>query len=367
MKRTVCIGSNVISPLGMSCGENFAAIAKGVSGIRMHENPFGVEGTFPASLFNREQIFAAAREEGIEGHSFFETIMIMSARRAIEEAGIAPRSPRTAFIFSSCKGNVEKLPDEKDVPLADSAAKVLRHFGNPGPAFVVSNACISGLAAIIAGQRRLLSGGFDHAVIVGAEVQSRFILSGFSCLKALSPVPCRPFDASREGLNLGEAAATIVLSLSDAPGWEIASGAIRNDANHISGPSRTGEGSYNALRAVLPGDLDGITFIGVHGTATPYNDEMESIALHRAGLTGKPVSALKSYFGHTMGAAGIVETLMSIQALENGVLPGVIGYRDCGVSYPLDISPKARPVSGNAFLKLLSGFGGCNAAMYVRR
>lgn len=349
----------------MTASENFAKVLAGESGIRLHEHPFGFEGSVPAALMDREKILSIASEENIHGLTFFEILMVLSATRAIAQAGIDPQSPRTAFIFSSIKGNVDCLPVEKDVPLAVSAGRVLRHFGNPGKPFVVSNACISGLAAIIQGKRRLEEGQYDNAVIVGAEIQSKFIISGFTALKALSSEPCRPFDKDRCGLNPGEGAATMVLSASDAPGWELVDGAIRNDANHISGPSRTAEGSYNALRAVLGDQMP--AFVGVHGTATPYNDEMESIALTRAGLQDLPVMALKGYYGHTMGAAGLLETILSMKAADQGIIPGIKGYSESGVSNPLNLSSENRPVSGNSFVKLLSGFGGCNAAALFRK
>jgi len=145
-------------------------------------------------------------------------------------------------------------------------------------------------------------------------------------------------------------------------------GVVRNDANHISGPSRTGEGSYRALAAVTAGvDTSSIAVLNVHGTATVYNDEMESIAIQRAGLTDTPVNSLKGYLGHTMGAAGVLECLLTMQALDQGTVLGTRGYSNCGTSVPLNISATARPASGNSFVKLLSGFGGCNAAMLFKK
>lgn len=140
-------------------------------------------------------------------------------------------------------------------------------------------------------------------------------------------------------------------------------GAIRNDANHISGPSRTGEGSFRAIKVVL-GDVEPeeLALVSVHGTSTAYNDEMESIALTRAGLQNVPVNSLKGYFGHTMGAAGILETILSMASVDDGTVLGTRGYSECGVSCPLDISPEPRKTTKRAFAKLLSGFGGCNAA-----
>ena len=174
-------------------------------------------------------------------------------------------------------------------------------------------------------------------------------------------------------MKVGEAAATIVYSRRrrdevDPGEWVACRGAIRNDANHISGPSRTGEGCYRALRAILrdvaPGTL---AFINAHGTATPYNDEMESIAIDRAGLAEVPVNGLKGYFGHTMGAAGILETILSMRAVEQGVVLSTRGYAACGVSHPLKISAEQGTTDRDSFVKMLSGFGGCNAAMLFKR
>ena len=193
------------------------------------------------------------------------------------------------------------------------------------------------------------------------------MVTGFQSLKALSPEACKPFDASRVGLNLGEAAAAIVLK-ADEGDWELVAGAIRNDANHISGPSRTGEGSYNALRAVLPFvEKKDLAFVNVHGTATVYNDEMESIALGRAGLTDVPVNALKGYFGHTMGAAGLLESILSMKALEAGIVPATRGFSQLGVSVPVRVSDKEQSAIGNSFIKLLSGFGGVNRQAFPVR
>ena len=142
-------------------------------------------------------------------------------------------------------------------------------------------------------------------------------------------------------------------------------GVVRNDANHISGPSRTGEGSFRALQVAMAESklkANDLACLNVHGTATLYNDEMESIAIGRAGLAEVPVNALKGYYGHTLGAAGILETLLTMRALDDGQVPATRGFDTLGVSVPLSVSSENRVVSKKAFVKLLSGFGGCNAA-----
>ena len=140
----------------------------------------------------------------------------------------------------------------------------------------------------------------------------------------------------------------------------IGSGAIRNDATHISNPAKNGEGSYLALKAVVSdGDQKSLAFINAHGTATIFNDQMESVAIERAGLMDIPVNAYKGYYGHTMGAAGVLETILSMSALD------AQGYEELGVSGHISLSASHQSTSKSAFVKMLSGFGGCNAALLL--
>ena len=365
---------NIISPLGMTTAENYAAVKEGRSMLKRYEGLWRLPEPFTASLMDREKVEEAfAPLANGAKYTFFEKMIILSASRAIAEAKIDAASDRVLFILSTTKGNVFLLdknetgfPQER-VLLGYAAKQMTDFFHNPNTAIVVSNACISGVCAQIQAMRELESGRFDYVVTVGADVQSAFIVSGFQSFKALSVDPCRPFDANRTGLNLGDAAATIIYTRKDKVtenDWVACRGAIRNDANHISGPSRTGEGSYRALRIAL-GDTnpDRIAFVNAHGTATLYNDEMESFAIERAGLSKVPVNGLKGYYGHTMGAAGIMETILSMQAIDDHNILATRGYETMGVTHPLVLSNQNQPTDKRAFIKLLSGFGGCNAAL----
>ena len=347
-------GRGVVTPVGCSPAEAFRAVREGRTALRLHQ---GFPEPWFASLLERK---------GNAGAGFFEDIAVQAARLALQEAGIPSSGDRTFLVLSSIKGKVEAIGKE-DVSLAASARAIAEKLGVQTRPVVVSNACISGLAALVQGMRMIRSGLADHVIVVGAEVQSPFIVTGFQSLKALSLNACRPFDEERDGLNLGEAAAALVLS--KEPGrWELVEGAIRNDANHISGPSRTGEGSYNALRAVLPHcRREELAFVNVHGTATRYNDEMESIAIERAGLLDVPVNALKGIFGHTMGAAGILESIVSMEACDAGVVLPTKGFSTLGVSRPVKVSAEEEACRGREFIKLLSGFGGVNGALLFRK
>lgn len=366
----VKVADTIISPLGCSTEENYQAVKADCSALRGYRWSDLPE-PFVASLMEGE------RWKGNDVQTRFEALVIGAVNNILPQIDFDISSPKVIIILSTTKGNVDLLEGKAGTPVdsspypGETARKIAAHFGNPNRPIVVSNACISGLCAQIAAVRALESGRYDYAVVVGADVQSRFIISGFQSFKALSPEPCKPFDANRLGLNLGEAAAAIVYQRVEKslPGqWIAGTGAICNDANHISGPSRTGEGSYRALKTVLEdADVDDIAFVNVHGTATLYNDEMESIAIERAGLIDTPVNSLKGYYGHTMGAAGVMEVVLSMRAVEDHTVLGTKGFESLGVSKTVKVSSEHRSTDKNSFIKLLSGFGGCNAAMLFTR
>lgn len=367
------IADNIISPLGDTTAENFCAVMSGQTMLRIHEGVFGLPESFCGSLLDRAKIDRDFERECSDAgaFTFFERLCILSASRAIAQR-INPADPGVIFVLSTTKGNVALLEADAADPrclIASSASRIARYFGNGNTPVVASNACISGVCAQIAAVRTLLAGRYHTAVVIGCDVLSKFIVSGFQSFKALSSEPCRPFDSNRTGLNLGEASATLILTTAEnAADRHFIACSNHNDANHISGPSRTGEGSFRVLadllKTVNPADL---AFTGVHGTATAYNDEMESIALDRAKLSGIPVCAFKGYYGHTLGAAGVLETILSMEAVDHDVIPGVKGFLTQGTSRALNISPTARPAKGHSFIKILSGFGGSNAGIAYRK
>jgi len=366
----VKIADNIVSPLGFDTAANYNAVKQGLSQFKRHEGVFGLPEPFVASLFNRDEI-------SVDGnYTFFEKIAILSASKALAQVDIDPASPRVCFVVSTTKANVDLLQDllgfdyQRVMP-GEAARQISTHFGNHNEPIVVSNACTSGVCAQIVATRLLNTGCYDYAVVIGADVQSHFIISGFNSFKALSPEPCKPFDKDRCGLNLGEAAATIVYARRDSitdEDWQPVIGAIRSDANHISGPSRTGEGSYRALVPLLQHcDMSELAFINTHGTATPYNDEMESFAIERAGLSDVPANSLKGYYGHTMGAAGVLETIISMCAVDDNTILPTRGFDNLGVTHPVNIVAQRGTTTKHAFIKMLSGFGGSNAAMLFRK
>lgn len=185
------------------------------------------------------------------------------------------------------------------------------------------------------------NGIYRKVIVAGGDLLSHFITSGFLSFRSLSSRPCRPYDSNRDGLNLGEACGAVLLSTEKTPNSIILSGgAISNDANHISGPSRTGDGLFFAIRQAMQEAgtaLQNISFVNAHGTATVYNDEMESKALTLAHLEQVPTHSLKPYFGHTLGASGIIESIVCMHELKQGILFGTPGYETPGVPMPIPV------------------------------
>ena len=373
------IGEGVVSPLGMTAGAVYEALCKGESRAQRYENTFGLPEPFFASLLDEDKLdsaFSALWDYGTEGYTKVEKAAIVAAAQAINEANIAADREDVIFVLSTTKGNVDLLennPYEPERPyLWRTAQLITEYFDNPNTPIVVSNACISGCAAQIAAINQLRYGGYKYAVVIGAEALSKFVISGFQSFKALSPERCKPFDANRRGLNLGEAAAAIVYTIGadeelDAGTLIVQGAAINNDANHISGPSRTGEGLLRSITKANEGfDTSRLAFINAHGTATLYNDDMESIAISRAGLQDVPVNSLKGYFGHTLGAAGILETILSAHALNHGRVLPTLGTDTPGTAAPVNVCLQSQATRGDSFMKLISGFGGSNAAMTFR-
>ena len=370
------IADNIISPLGDTSEDNYLSVKSGRSGIRAYEpGTCNIPEGFNASLLFED----------------FETLALKSAQKAIGNAQknianeqknignaqLELKGKRTAFILSSTKGNIEE-----NISLADSAQRIASQLGIDAKPIVVCNACISGLSALILGNRLIDSGLYDAAIVCGCDTPRQFILSGFQSLKALSPEPCRPFDMERMGLNLGEAAATLILSKNPIQGnsWRMGDGFIRNDAFHISTPSKTADGLYLSLQRTLESftkeisstckqiDIkENLAFINAHGTATLFNDQMESVAIGRAGLSDLPANAYKSFWGHTMGAAGILETIISIKAIDDDTILGTKGFSELGVSGKMNICAENRPTDKKGFIKMLSGFGGCNATIWAAK
>lgn len=363
---------NIVSPIGLTTAENFEQLKQNVSGVKLHNDKTMSEQPFQAALFADENFY---KNDSQHKYTRFEKLLIASISDALTNGRINVTDKKTVLIISSTKGNISLLETEpasedlnKRISLNRSAQLIASHFKFSTMPVIVSNACISGLLAILTGMRLIQSGQYENAVVAGADVISRFVLSGFQSFQAVSQSACKPFDAARDGINLGEGAATVILTSNKqhSSGVKVTGGSVSNDANHISGPSRTGEELNIAITKAMNSaglSVNDIDFISAHGTATVFNDEMEAKAITLAGLQSVPVNSLKGYYGHTLGAAGLIESIISIQSLkENTVIP-TRGFENMGVTQPVNICSTIYSSTLKNCLKTASGFGGCNAAM----
>lgn len=361
------IASDITSSLGMGVDAHWHAIASGRQGISKHTDS------------NNQTYFAARLDDA--GHntiksatpgnlSSFERLCIYSAQKALSQLPATINPNETVLLLSTTKGNIDQLNIENDQKtlLFSSASVIACELGITAKPIVISHACVSGSVALLYAHRLLAGGRYKNAIVVGCDLFTPFVLNGFQSFQAIADGHCRPFDADRTGINLGEAAATIVLSVQgdSEPLARLSGGATSNDANHISGPSRTGEELADAInRAMNDAGIQAtdINMVSAHGTATAYNDEMEAKAISLSGLGAVPVHSIKSYTGHTLGAAGILESAMIIGAIKRQQLIPSAGYKTHGVSVPINVTTQMQPATINYVLKTASGFGGSNAAI----
>ena len=353
----------------MTSAQNYQAVKAGHSALKHYSNLWDIPDPFTAALFSTSQHQTMYQA----GMTRFEALVVHSITQALESTQLDITSSRVVFILSTTKANIELL-EHPDTPLeklypGESAQRIAQYLGITTEPIVVCNACVSGLSALILAERLLSQKIYDYAIVCGADVLSRFVISGFQSFKSMDEQPCRPYDIERLGMNLGEAAATMILADEETQhqeGWSLLQGTIRNDAHHISTPSNKGEGAYHALTPLLQQtDKEELALVNAHGTATMFMDQMEAVALHRTALDEIPVNSYKGYFGHTLGAAGILETILTIHGLDDHTILGTRGFQELGVSVPIQVSAESRSTDKRTFIKLISGFGGSNAALLM--
>lgn len=371
LKEVYWVHDHILSPLGKSTQENLDNIVQGHVGFNKYSAPAWYNQETPISFINCE-------EQNIRIHSDFtrlENLMIDSIQNLLNTNQI-PLDERTQLFISSTKGNIDLIHNpliqnqfEKTRYKLSQLGKTLQlHFGFAKTPLIISNACVSGSLALSVASDYLKHTPIENALICGGDEISEFIYAGFNSFQALSSQTCKPFDQNRTGLNLGEAIVSVHLSnnsKSYEPIGKMKGFGNVNDANHISGPSRTGEGLFKSIEKALQNsgiDKNQLGCISSHGTSTLYNDEMESIALKRAGLSEVPLHSLKGYYGHTLGASALLETVLTLHSLKKNIILGTKGFETEGTSSSVNISQHHRETQANYFLKLSSGFGGCNVA-----
>jgi 3-oxoacyl-[acyl-carrier-protein] synthase-1 len=373
IKEVYITETNCITPIGFDVATNIKNIGNEVSGIQLHDKPKLLNVPFYASIINDDDLdLAFAKVSSTKSYSRLEKMMILALEPTIKKSNVV-LNERTAFILSTTKGNVTALENQniESAYLDQLAKNITDFFGFKTEPIVVSNACVSGILAVSVAKRLIQADLYDDVFVVAGDEVSKFVLSGFNSFQAMSDFPCKPYSINRTGVTLGEAAVAVLVSSNseNAKIKVIGDGSI-NDANHISGPSRTGEGLYRSIQNALAEakiNSDQIDYISAHGTATSFNDEMEAIALNRLGLENVPVNSFKGFYGHTLGASGLLETVIGIQSVQESKLFVSLGFDAMGVSQPINVIEKNEDKNIHFFLKTASGFGGCNTAVLFEK
>ena len=364
MSSTFVTHTELIAALGNSTSENFSKAWEGRTGIKeinqeIYKNAFW-GGQIDWEYITNNSLLKSATK--------FDNLVNVLLKKVVENTQIDLSDPEVLVILCSTKGNAEQInvAPYEECTLWYSTNKLKEDFSIKNDVLLISNACISGSAGIATGKRMLDSNKYHTAVVLGADVLSPFIISGFESFMALSDGVCKPYSEERNGINIGEAGAAVVLQKGIESNIILKNGAITNDANHISGPSRDGMGLFLAIDNCLSLE-DKPDFISGHGTATPYNDEMESLAIEKAGLSHVPMNSFKSTFGHTLGAAGILESILSIEMMNQNRALSTHNFGTNGVSGKVTIQSKNQQLNINTLLKTAAGFGGSNAALVFQK
>lgn len=379
MKKEIYITDyNCITPLGFDVDSNWEALLAGKSGVALHKI-IDNQDAFYASVIDSEKLDKEFRRV-FTGNIHFEftrleKMLLLSIKPLVEKHTV---TENTAFILSTTKGNISLLKNQAELPdgvyLSQLAQKIADFFGFKTKPIVVSNACVSGVMAIAVAKNMIQAGRYKDAFVIAGDEITEFVISGFNSFQAIGSEPCKPYDKNRNGINIGEAAAAAYITSEPSENekfrFKVLGDSAINDANHISGPSRTGDGLYGSIKnAMMEAHISAeeIDFISAHGTATLYNDEMEAIAFHRMDLQNIPLNSMKGYYGHCLGASGLLESIISMESALHSTLIPSKNFEETGVTQPLNIIRENQTSEIKYILKTASGFGGCNAAVVLEK
>ncbi len=295
--------------------------------------------------------------------------------------------PEDAFpVLATTAGEIDKLERHVLHETTDAESSrpdkllekisLLCRLNSPG--IVVSAACASSSIAVAQAAGMIISGETDCVMVVACDSVSEFVFAGFSSLMALDKDMAKPFDRDRNGLSLGEASGFLLLmsesraSRENRPViGEIAGWGLTNDANHMTGPSRDGNGLAMAIRKALKSanvSKKDIGCLSAHGTGTIYNDSMEMKALRTVfGNHKVPVYSIKGGTGHTLGAAGLLEIVIAFQSLNKKIVPPTVNLCNTDNDASGWVSSEPLTLNGSVTISTNSGFGGVNCAVVLKK
>lgn len=383
--------------LGLGLQAQAQALRENRSGLR--RNDFGGDDRLPCWIGRVEGLEQTALPTGLaqwecrnnrlawmalQQDGVMEAIATVKARHGADRVALVIGTSTSsigaseeAYTRLTGEGDARRFPPDLDRPMVHtphSLGDFVQHAtGLEGPCITVATACSSSAKVFAQAARLIQAGVVDAALVGGVDTLCGSVLFGFNALQLVSPEPCKPFDATRVGLSLGEAGGFAVLERADAGGdslLQLRGYGESSDAHHMSAPHPEGLGAQLAMRDALQRaglEAADIDYLNLHGTATPANDSVEARAV--AGLFPKSLhaSSTKGWTGHTLGAAGIVESVIALLALEYGELPGTLNssVRDpaCGPQIRFDNAQRPiRHAMNNSF-----GFGGNNASLVFGR
>ena len=392
MKPILVTGTGVVSAIGLGKAETLKALLSGRSGVGQLHYLKTEHKEFPVGEVKLTDAEMRARLSIADDAITTRTALMgmLALEEALQDAGLTPEMlPNVGFISGTTVGGMDMTEQFYLDYIHNEAHKeyitthdcgsctemTAEHFGKFAFVTTLSTACSSAANAIILGANMIRCGEADIVVVGGSECITKFHLNGFNSLMILDTEPCRPFDATRNGLNLGEGAAYLVLETEEsAQRRGVKAQALLSgygnacDAFHQTASSPDGEGAYRAMKEALelagiqPSEID---YINAHGTGTPNNDASESHAMMRLfGDQMPPVSSTKPFTGHTTSASGSIEAVFCVLALQEGFMPVNLNW-----SQPMEdgIVPVSQPtkkelkhVLCNAF-----GFGGNDSSLLI--
>jgi 3-oxoacyl-[acyl-carrier-protein] synthase II len=418
MRRVVVTGMGMVTPLGCGVETTWRRILAGESGASRVETfdvsdlPCKIACSIPrgdgtGGTYDPDQWQEPKEQRKVDE---FITFAMCAATQAIADAGCAPKTYdeqiTTGVMIGSGIGGIEGIAETAIILKEKGPRRVSPFFipgrlinlasgyvsiahGLKGPNHAVVTACSTGAHAIGDAGRLIALGDADVMVAGGAESPiNRLSLAGFSACRALStgfnddPVRAsRPYDRDRDGFVMGEGAGVVILEDLDharARGAKIYAELIgyglSGDAYHITAPAEDGDGAYRCMTAAIkragisPAEID---YINAHGTSTPLGDEIELNAVHRlvGNAAGRiAMSSTKSSTGHLLGAAGAIESIFSILAMRDGIVPPTLNLDNPSVQTAMDLVPHAaKPRQIDVALSNSFGFGGTNASLVFRR
>lgn len=399
-KRVVVTGLGALTPIGNNVNEFWQGLVRGQSGIgpitAFDVSQYRVNLGCELHDFDPAAHFTARELKRMDRAS---VLTVVAAREAVQMAGIelTTGGKRIGVVFgTTLSGMINAQEYYRKVltvrtdralatnlleyPLYSAGTQVIDKLNIEAEQVTVSTACSSSLHAIGIGVDLLRSGRCDVVIAGGFDPMAEMTYAGFELLRLIAKEGPKPFDAERKGLALGEGAGILVLErLEDAAARganlhaEVAGYGSSSDAYHMTAPHKDAEGIFRAMRMAMreaelePTEID---YVNAHGTGTKHNDAAECLGIKR--FFGErayqiPVSSVKSMIGHTLGAAGSIETVAGILAMQHGIVPPTINYANIDPDCDLDVVPNvAREHKIRAFMKNSFGFGGNNAILVLK-